>query len=124
MNYKQVLRYQPELRFTNKNNISVRMLNLSNEDLFVAYNVIKDNYELHSVENYKINGISYNVTLEPEMVNGFLFNDYKANNLKMFVNEVQDRREKTNYRLEQAEENRFNQVNSLDIIERTIGTKV
>jgi hypothetical protein len=124
MNYKQVLRYQPELRFTNKNNISVRMLNLSNEDLFVAYNVIKCNYELHSVENYKINGISYNVTLEPEMVNGFLFNDYKANNLKMFVNEVQDRREKTNYRLEQAEENRFNQVNSLDIIERTIGTKV
>jgi hypothetical protein len=124
MNYKQVLRYQPELRFTNKNNISVRMLNLSNEDLFVAYNVIKCNYELHSVENYKINGISYNVTLEPEMVNGFLFNDYKANNLKMFVNEVQDRREKTNYRLEQAEENRFNQVNSLNIIERTIGTKV
>jgi hypothetical protein len=124
MNYKQVLKYQPELRFTNKNNISVRMLNLSNEDLFVAYNVIKCNYELHSVENYKINGISYNVTLEPEMVNGFLFNDYKANNLKMFVNEVQDRREKTNYRLEQAEENRFNQVNSLDIIERTIGTKV
>lgn len=100
------------------------MLNLSNEDLFVAYNVIKCNYELHSVENYKINGISYNVTLEPEMVNGFLFNDYKANNLKMFVNEVQDRREKTNYRLEQAEENRFNQVNSLNIIERTIGTKV
>jgi hypothetical protein len=124
MNYKDVLRYQRELRFTNKNNISNRMLNLSTGDLFVAYNVLKGNYELHSVENFKINGISYNVTLEPEMVNGFLFNDFKANNLKMFVKEVQDKREKTNYRYEQAEEKRFDQTSNLNIIERTIGTKV
>jgi hypothetical protein len=38
--------------------------------------------------------------------------------------DVQDRREKTNYRLEQAEENRLDQTSSLNIIERTMGTKV
>jgi hypothetical protein len=124
MNYKTILRYQPELRLINRNNISTRMLKLTRGDLFVAYNVIKASYEVHSIENFKLNCISFNVSLEPEMVNGFLYNDYKANNLKMFVEEVKDRREKTNYRLEQAEENRFNETSSLKIIERTIGTKL
>lgn len=100
------------------------MLKLTGGDLFVAYNVIRGAYELHSVENYKINGISFNVSLDQEIVNGFIYNDYKANNLKMFMYDVQDRREKTNYRLEQAEENRLNQTSSLNIIERTMGTKV
>lgn len=124
MNYKQVLRYQPELRFINTNNLSNRMLKLTRGDLFVAYNVIKAAYEVHSVENFKINCMSYNVSLEKEMLNGFLYNDYKANNLRMFVKEVEDRRAKTNYRLEQAEENRLNENSSLKIIERTLGTKV
>jgi len=124
MNYKNILRYQPELRLINFTNISYRMLKLTRGDLFVAYNVIRGAYELHSVENYKINGISFNVSLDQEMVNGFIYNDYKVNNLKMFMYDVQDRREKTNYRLEQAEENRLNQTSSLNVIERTIGTKV
>lgn len=124
MNYKDVLRYQPELRLIDFYNISRRMLKLTSGDLFIAYNVIRGTYELHSVENYKINGISFNVSLDQEMVNGFIYNDYKANNLKMFMHDVKDRREKTNYRLEQAEENRLNQTSNLNIIERTIGTKV
>jgi hypothetical protein len=124
MKYKDVLRYQPELRFFNKNNISSRMLNFTNGDLFVAYNVIKGAYELHSVENFKINCISLNVSLEKEMLNGFILNDFKANNLKKFMYEVQDRREKTNYRLEEAEEKRLNENSALRVVERTIGTKV
>lgn len=124
MTYKDVLRFQPELRFANAHDLSNRMLKLTNGDIFVAYNVIRGVHEVHSVENYKINGMSFNVSLEPEMVNGFLVNDYKANNLKRFVKEVQDRREKTNYRLEQAEENRLNENSALKIVERTLGTKV
>ena len=124
MKYKDVLRYQPELRFFNKNNISSRMLNFTNGDLFVAYNVIKGAYELHSVENFEINCISLNVSLEKEMLNGFILNDFKANNLKKFMYEVQDRREKTNYRLEEAEEKRLNENSALRVVERTIGTKV
>jgi hypothetical protein len=42
----------------------------------------------------------------------------------MFVKEVQDRREKTNYRLEEAESKRFDQNTALDVVERTLGTKV
>jgi hypothetical protein len=124
MNYIDVLRYQPELRFINQYNISLRMLELTKGDLFVAYNVIKAVYEVHSVENYKQNCISFNVALESEMVNGFLFNDYKINNLKMFVYEVKNRREKTNYLYDKAEEESQAMLASLNIVERTIGTKV
>jgi hypothetical protein len=124
MDYKDVIRFQPELRFANAHNISNRMLELTNGDIFVAYNAIRGVHEVHSVENYKLNGISFNVSLDAEMVNGFLVNDYKSNNLKMFVKEVQDRREKTNYRLEEAESKRFNQNTALDVVERTLGTKV
>ena len=124
MNYKDVIKFQPELRFANAHNISSRMLELTKGDIFVAYNVIRGVHEVHSVENYKINGMSFNVSLDKEMVNGFLVNDYKVNNLKMFVKEVQDRREKTNYRLEQAEEKRLNDNSALTVVERTIGTKV
>jgi hypothetical protein len=124
MNYKQVIRYQTELRYFNKNKISDRMLELTNGDIFIAYNVIKGSYELHSVENFKINCISLNVSLEKEMLNGFLVNDFKANNLKKFMYEVQDKREKINYRLEEAEEKRLNENSALKIVERTIGTKV
>ena len=124
MNYKDVLKFQPELRFVNAHNLSNRMLELSKGDIFVAYNVLRGNHEVHSVENYKINGISFNVSLDVEMVNGFLVNDFKANNLKKFAKEVQDRREKTNYRLEQAEEKRFNDTSAMSVVERTLGTKL
>jgi len=124
MNYKSVLRFQPELRFINKYNISFRMLKLTLGDLFVAYNVLRGTYEVHSVENFKINTISFNVSLDEEMVNGFLYNDFKANNLKMFVQEVKDRREKTNMLYDKAEEASQNNLTSLDVIERTIGTKL
>jgi hypothetical protein len=124
MNYKDVIRFQPELRFTNLNDISKRMLELTNGDIFIAYNVLKGTHELHSVENYKLNGISFNVSLDIEMVNGFVVNDYKRNNLKMFMKEVQDRRAKTNYRLEVAEEKRFDDNTAMNVVERTIGTKL
>jgi len=124
MNYKDVLRFQPELRFTNIYDISDRMLKLTNGDLFIAYNVIRGTHEMHSVENFKINSISFNVSIPLEMLNGFLVNDYKANNLKMFVYDVQNRRNKTNYRLEKAEEDRLKDNTSLLVVERTLGTKL
>lgn len=124
MNYKQVLKYQPELRLNNIYNISERMLKLTSGDLFIAYNVIRGVNEVHSVENFKISCMSFNVALEPGMINGFIYNDYKANNLKMFVREVKDRREKINYLYSKAEDNGQKELSSLDVIERTLGTKV
>lgn len=124
MDYKYVIRYQPELRFVNINNISIRMLKLTRGDLFVAYNVIKGAYELHSIENYKLNGMSYNTSIDKEMLNGFIYNDYKANNLKAFLFDVKDNREKRNFLYDRAEEERLKRLQSLDVIERTIGTKV
>lgn len=126
MNYKQVLKHQPELRFCNKRKISERLLNETNGDLFVAYNVLRGVHELHSVENFMQNGISFNVSLDEEMVNGFILNDFKANNHRKFVTELQDTRDKTNYRLEQSEEAALKQrAEQIKLVsERTIGTKV
>ena len=124
MKYKDVLHYQPELRFVNLHKISDRMLKLTRGDIFIAYNVIRGSYELHSIENFKLNGISFNVSLDKEMVNGFLINDFKANNLKMFVEEVKDKRAKINYRYDEAESKRFDDTSKLDVVERTLGTKL
>ena len=124
MNYKNVLRFQPELRFVNLHNISDRMLKLTCGDNFIAYNVIRGSYELHSVENYKLNAISFNVSLDKEMVNGFIVNDFKLNNLKMFLYDVKDRREKNNYRYDEAEEKRLQDNTAMNVVERTLGTKL
>ena len=126
MNYKQVLKHQPELRFCNKRNVSMRLLKETRGDLFVAYNVLRGIHELHSVENFIQNGMSFNVSLEEEMINGFIINDFKANNHKKFVTDIQDAREKTNYRIEQSEEAALKQrAEQIKLVsERTIGTKV
>ena len=48
MDYRAVLRHQPWLEFANKHNISFRFLEYTNGDMFIAYNTITDNYEIHS----------------------------------------------------------------------------
>ena len=124
MNYKQVLRYQPWLKLINKGDISKRLLRLTKGDIFITYNMTKDTYEVHSVNSFRINESSIQVAIEPEMVNGFLVNDFKANNLKQHGQRLEDQREKVTRIYARQEDERFNLNDLLSMIERTMGTKL
>lgn len=124
MIYTDLLRVQPELRLVNNYNISSRLLNYTCGDIFLAYNVIRGTYELHSINSFKLNGNSINASIPQEYVNGFILNDYAANNHNKFLYEIQDRREKSTYLYEEYEDKRFKNNDMLKVIERTMGTKV
>lgn len=124
MNYKQVMRYQPWLRLVNKFSISDRLLELTNGDMFVAFNVIKQVYELHSVKSFRLSAGSLNATLEEEFVNGFIYSDFKANNHRKFRMELESQRQRNNRLYDKYEEDRMKTEDMLKTVERTIGTKL
>lgn len=125
MDYKQVIRYQPELRFVNKNNISTRLLNYTKGDVFIAYNVITKQYELHSVNSFRLTGYSQNCVLDEDVINNYIYVDYRCNELKKFVHDIEDDRILKNKLYDDNEHHRPDRLReSLKIIERVIGTKI
>lgn len=122
--YKTVLKLQPWLKYVNSYNISSKLLNYTNDDIFIAFNTITQNYELHSVKSFYISGFSQNAVIDKEYVNGFIYTDYRANELKKFLYEVQDRRERNSNLYDRQEAINNNLHGLYKSIERTIGTKV
>ena len=88
MTHADILRYNPHLRFVDVYNISSRLLNYTQGDTFIVFNIIKLKYELHSVSSFFISGSSYEADIDKEFVNGFIYADYRANELKKFLSEV------------------------------------
>jgi len=123
MNYRDVLNYQPWLKFVNTCQISTRLLDYTKGDTFVVFNMISQNHELHSVNSFRLTGFSLNATLEPEMINSFIYHDFRANELKKFMLDVQSRRE-FNDLLFKKRNNVFDTRHGMKSIERTLGTKV
>ena len=125
MDYKAVLRHQPWLRFANKHNISFRFLEYSHGDLFIAYNTITNNYELHSVRSYKLTDSSCNGVLEPNQVNGFAYEQFRESELRKFMLEIISNNEHINSLYDRHEAKRSSNLErSLKQIELTIGTRV
>lgn len=123
MNYQDILKQNPRFKMINNFNITDRLQAESNNDLFVVYDTIKATYELHSVKSYMITGFSHNATIDQSYINGYLVNDFKANNLKKFALDIQDRNQKLNY-LYDLQKDKNKSVDLLKLVERTIGTKV
>jgi len=125
MNYKDVLRYQPWLRLINKSNVSTRLLRSTKEDIFIAYNVIHDRYELHSVLSFRLTLNSCDAVIPEEFVNGFIVNDYAAHNLQKFADDEKDRRDYNNFLYDKLEENRLGFLSAkLKQVERTLGREI
>lgn len=124
MNYKQVLRYQPWLRLVNRHNISDRLLELTDGDMFMVYNTMRETHELHSVRSFRMSASSHNVALDEEFVNGFIISDFKAHNHRKFGLELESQRQHSNYLHERHERERSKLDEMLKTVERTIGTKL
>lgn len=125
MDYKAVLKHQPWLRFANKHNISFRFLKYTNGDMFVAYNTINDEYEIHSVRSYQLTDSSCNGVVDPSQVNGFAFENFREHELKKFMLEIQSDLDKTNDLYDKFDNQRgVSLARQLKQIELTLGTRV
>lgn len=124
MTYKDLLKLQPWLRYIDVNNISSRLLEYTQGDVFIAFNVIHSIYELHSIDSYRVTGFSQNATISPEYLNGFLYTDYRANELKKFLYEVQDKRECLTNLYDNRDNRKSDLKARLKVIERTMGMPI
>lgn len=124
MDYKQILRYKPWLRQVNTLNICNRLVNQTNGNVFLVYNTIHHTYELHTMEAYYLTGDSYNTSLDKELVNGFIYYDYRANDYKLFKDEVSSDRMRKEIAYDKREKTRHNLNDILKVVERTMGTKI
>lgn len=120
-----MLRYQPWLRFVDNHNISSILLEYTDGNVFVAFNTINQQYEVHSVKSFYMSGFSQNAVIEPEYINGFLYTDYRANELRKFADDVQHRRMMTNSLYDRPILTRDKELDiQLKSIERTLGTQI
>ena len=125
MDYKAVLRHQPWLSFVNIYNISFRFLKYTKGDMFIAYNKIHNQYELHSVRSYMLTDSSCNGVLEPSQVNGFAYEHFRESELKKFMLELQSDLDHLNWIYDKHENSSRNSLDArLKEIELTLGTRV
>jgi hypothetical protein len=124
MNYEKILHHKPWLRPVHIANITERLQRATKGNAFIVYNLIQENYELHTIEAFELTGDSYNTSFSIEFVNGFLVHDYRANDLKIYMEEVEGERLATNKLYDDQEKQRHNLDVMLKTIERTIGTKI
>ena len=125
MDYKAVLRHQPWLEFANKHNISFRFLAYTNGDMFIAYNRITNNYEIHSVRSYMLTDSSCNGVIEPDRVNGFAYEQFRESELKKFMLEIMSNNDHMNNLYDRHENSRSHSLDrQLKQIELTLGTRV
>ena len=124
MNYKQILHYKPWLKPVNILNLNERLQEQTKGNVFIVYNTIQHTYELHTLEAYKLSGDSYNTSLDIECVNGFIYYDYRANDYKLFKDEVMSDRMRKDLAYDKREKTRHNLEDMLKVVERTLGTKI
>ena len=124
MTYADILRYNPHLRFVDVYNISSRILEYTNGDTFIVYNILKDKYELHSVSSFFTSDSSYEADIDKEFINGFIYTDYRANELKKFLSEVHSRRDEQHHLYDEFERKRWDLKSQMKTIERTLGTNL
>jgi hypothetical protein len=76
------------------------------------------------MEAYYLTGDSYNTSLDKELVNGFIYYDYRANDYKLFKDEVSSDRMRKEIAYDKREKTRHNLTDILKVVERTMGTKI
>lgn len=125
MDYKAVLRNQPWLRLANKHNISFRFLEYTKGDMFIAYNNITGNYEVHSVNSYRLTDSSCNGVLEENQINGFAYEQFRESELKKFMLDIVHNNAHINHLYDTQESKRSDSLDrQLKQIELTLGTRV
>jgi hypothetical protein len=120
---KDILKYQPNLIYYNKNGISDRLKKLN---MFIAYNGFTNRYEIHYVKSFKYDGNSLQDSMiDDELLNQFLVRSIRENDHERFVRELEGERRRLESQVELHEERLMN-ANTDSIIQgiqRTLGRR-
>jgi hypothetical protein len=120
---KDILKYQPNLIYYNKNGISDRLKKLN---MFIAYNGFTNRYEIHYVKSFKYDGNSLQDSMiDDELLNQFLVRSIRENDHERFVRELEGERRRLENQVELHEERLMN-ANTDSIIQgiqRTLGRR-
>lgn len=123
---QEFLRVNPHLKIVNLYNLFDRFLTITNNNILILFNIHKDQYEMHSIKSFKMNGESLNAVLDEELLTGWLVHDYLANNITKFGIEVASDRELTNTYIESSEDKGLELLTTraLKTIETMIGREL
>ena len=123
---QEFLRNNPNLKPVNLYNLYDRFLEKSNNNLLLLFNIHKDQYELHSINSWRLNGESLNVVLEEDMLNGWVLIDYLANDMRKFGMEIASDRELSNTLIESTEDRGLELLTSraLKTVETMVGREI
>jgi len=116
----------PYLKPVHIHNLFERFVKITDGKVLVVYNNARDTYEMHSLKAFQLNGESLLVVLEEDMLNGWLVNDYLANNIEKFGLEVQSERLLANEVLDKYEDRGFDLLTkrTLKTVETIIGREI
>lgn len=120
------LRNNPHLKPVHICNLFERLQKISNNTLFIVYNTKRDTYELHSTKSFMYDCESLNAVLEEDMLNGWIVNDFRANDINKFGKEVSDEREINNKILEDQDDKGLQLLatRTLKTIETMVGREI
>lgn len=123
---QEFLRNHTFLKPVHTYNLYERFLEATDNNILILFNIYKDQFEMHSLRSWRLNGESLNVVFEEDMLNGWLLNDYLANNNIKFGLEVAGDRELSNTMLESTENRGLELLTTraLKTIETMVGREI
>ena len=127
MDYKDIIRIKPWLRLVNTASISKRLLDSTNNNAFIVYNMFTGNYELHTVQAEQMSGDSYNANIPQEVLNQWIIEDYNSTDFEKYVDDAMSDKQVSEFLNSDEQENKRRQLElgyQLETIERVFGTKL
>ena len=127
MNYKDILRVKPWLKFYNNDNLSTRLLKATNGNAFIVYNNIQQEYQLHTVQAELLSGDSTNSNIPSDVLNQWIIEDYNANDFEKYVDDIKSVNELSEHLNKYKQSNAYRErelTEQFKTIERVMGTKI
>lgn len=127
MNYKDILRVKPWLKFYNNDNLSTRLLKATNGNAFIVYNNIQQEYQLHTVQAELLSGDSTNSNIPSDVLNQWIIEDYNANDFEKYVDDIKSNNQLSEYLNKYKQSYAYRErelTEQLATIERVMGTKI
>ena len=127
MTYKDILRINPHLKICNIGNITKRLLRATNQNAFIVWNNLSQQYELHTVSAARLSYDSLNCPITLDVINQWIINDYNMNDLLKYMDDIKSERELSQHLNDYKNSNEYRDLQlkeDLKAIERTLGSSL
>ena len=127
MNYKDILRNKPWLKFYDTGKISSRLLKATHGNAFICFNIIQAEFQLHTVQAEEMSGDSTNANIPIDVLNQWIIEDYNSNDFEKYVDDIVSEHQLYDKVREEKNSDKYRELQlaqQLQTVERVMGTKV